>query len=233
MGARSTKRWLPLWVDMGDASCVIVGGGKVAWRKIDILMESGCKIRVVAREAIGEIRKLAEEGKLELSLREPSEEDLQGARLVILATDDEAFNREVSSWAKAKGVLCNVVDSPELCTAIFPAIFRDGRITVAVSTEGASPSLAARLRDEIAEKVARSWALAAEIIGQVRVRLKKEEGNSSKRIENLRALAQDDFLDCCERGDPEEIFRMVLGKTGVKLDLDQLRKTLAEFQKVK
>lgn len=228
-GAKS--HWLPLFFDAGSGTCLVVGGGKVALRKIETLMEYGCDIEVVAKEAISEIQGLAQKGKIQLRLREASLEDLEGKVLVIVATDDNRTNRLLSSWARQRGILCNVVDSPDLCNVIFPAVFRNGRITLAVSTEGASPALAAKLRDSLAREIGPAWAIAAEIIGEIRIRLKEEKREGRGRMELLRGLAQEEFLECCARGNPEEIAKVVFEKTGLEMDLERARTIVAQFQK--
>lgn len=233
MSNGTKSHWLPLFFNAGGGPCLIVGGGEVALRKIETLLEYGCQIEVVTKEAIREIRGLAREGKIRLSLREASIEDLEGKVLVIVATDDHATNRLVSFWAKERGVLCNVVDSPDLCNVIFPAVFRTGRITLAVSTEGASPALAARLRDTLARGLNPAWAIAAEIIGELRIRLKEEKREARERMELLRSLAQGEFLECCVRGDPEEIAEVVFKKTGLKMDVERARSIVEQFQKGK
>ncbi len=225
------SHWLPLFFDAGSGTSIVVGGGKVALRKIETLMEYGCHIKVVAKEAIPEIQCMAREGKIHLSLREASVQDLEGAVLVIVATDDHPTNRLLSSWARERGVLCNVVDSPDLCNVIFPAVFRTGRITLAVSTEGGSPALAAKLRDTLAREMKPAWAIAAEIIREVRIRLKEERTEARERMELLRGLAQEEFLECCGRGDPEEIAKVVFEKTGLKMDVEAARSIVLQFQK--
>jgi siroheme synthase-like protein len=143
------KRYYMACLDLEGRSCLVVGGGAVALEKAKGLLEAGARVTVVAPELAVELRTLP----VELAERPYEEPDLAGRFLVVAATADGELNRRVSAGAEARALLCNVVDTPELCSVILPAVHRQGPIAVAVSTGGASPALAQRLRDEIARIV--------------------------------------------------------------------------------
>src|SRR5262245_24024419 len=129
-------------VDLERRSCLVVGAGPVGLEKARGLLECGAKVTVVAPEAAPEIGRLP----VRWLPRGYESADLDGQFLVVAATSREDVNRRVFADAEKRGLLCNVADVPELCSFILPAVHREGPIAVAVSTGGASPALAQRLR---------------------------------------------------------------------------------------
>ncbi len=147
-------------LDLAGRSCLVVGGGSVAHEKILGLLDCEARVTVVARRVSDDVAALP----VELHERAYESDDLDGRFLVVAATNDEALNRRVHSDAEGRSLLCNVVDVPELCTFILPAVHRVDPIAVAVSTGGASPALAKRIRDDIAAVVGdRHAGLAREL----------------------------------------------------------------------
>ncbi len=135
----------PIMLDLAGVPVLVVGGGTVAQRKIECLLKAGADVTVVARSAVESICSMP----VRVHLRRYEPADLDHVRLVITATDDPAVNAAVSAEAAARGIWVNSADDPANCTFTLPAIARDGQITVAVSTGGASPALASHLRGEI------------------------------------------------------------------------------------
>jgi siroheme synthase-like protein len=142
-------RYYMACIDLAGRSVLVVGGGRVALEKVGGLLRSGARVTVVAPQILPELTAL----DVTLVRRGYRSEDLDGHFLVIAATSTTSVNRRVFRDAEARRQLCNVVDVPELCSFILPAVHRQGPIAVAVSTGGASPALAQRLRDEIAAVV--------------------------------------------------------------------------------
>ncbi len=136
----------------------------MAARKVAALLEAGAKVQVVAPEAVEEIQQAAREGLLELELRPYRTGDLKGAWLVIAATDDPAIQEAVFSEAESLGIPCNVVDKPEYCSFIVPSVVKRGDLTLAISTAGASPALARRLREELEEMFGPEWGRFLELM---------------------------------------------------------------------
>ena len=151
-------------LDLTGRSVLVVGGGRVALEKVDGLLVSGARVTVVAPQIVPELATR----DVELIRREYRTEDLDGRFLVVAATSTSSVNRRVFREAEAHLLLCNVVDVPELCSFILPAVHRQGPIAVAVSTGGASPALAQRLRDEIAAVVRPEHAVLADQLRELR-----------------------------------------------------------------
>ena len=155
-------------LDLTGKRCVVVGAGPVGHEKIGGLLNCGADVLVVAPEAIEEVQGLADAGLVELRSRAYRASDLEGAFLVIAATSRSELNRLVHKDAEARNMLVNVADVPELCNFILPAIHRRGPLTIAISTAGASPALAQRMRREAAAGFDDAYAELALILQAVR-----------------------------------------------------------------
>ncbi len=154
---------------LGGRRCVVVGGGEVALEKVDGLLACDAAVTVVAPRLVPELAGLAEEGSIAWTPRPyDGEADLAGALLVVAATDDTETNIRVFEDADRRAMLVNVVDVPPLCTFILPAVVRTGPIAIAVSTAGASPALAKRLKRQIAAEVGEPYARLAMLLHEVR-----------------------------------------------------------------
>lgn len=140
--------YYPIFADLHGRRCVVIGGGVIAQRKVTTLIGYGAAITVVSPEVTKRLSAYAKSGKIRRIARRFQPADLRGAWLVYAATDDQAINRLVFRTASAQRIFTNVVDQKPLCSFIAPAIARRGPVTVAVSTGGASPSLAKQIRDE-------------------------------------------------------------------------------------
>ena len=138
--------YLPLHIDLRGQDCLVVGGGTLALRKIELLLRAGAAVSVVAKGCGEEVRGLAQDGSVQLTERAYQSTDSKGRRLVIAATDDAAVNAQVHADCEARAIWVNTVDAPQLCSAIFPAIVDRGSVQVSVSTGGRSPTLARIVR---------------------------------------------------------------------------------------
>jgi siroheme synthase-like protein len=166
-------------LDLTGRRCLVVGGGTVGLEKTRGLLAAGAEVDVIAPEVVDELRDLP----VRWIRARYASSDLTGYWLLIAATPERDVNRRVFDDAEASGVFCNVADDPELCSFILPAIHRQGPIAVAVSTGGASPALAQRLRSEIAELVTPRHAELAEELRELRPWAKENLGTYADRKE--------------------------------------------------
>jgi precorrin-2 dehydrogenase / sirohydrochlorin ferrochelatase len=149
--------------------CVVVGGGDVGLEKVEGLLACDADVTLIAPEAHPELTQLALEGSIRWEQRGyAGSADLDGALIAIAATDDTDLNIRVFEDAEARAMLVNVVDVPPLCNFILPAIVRTGPLAVAISTAGASPALAKRMKREIAESFGEPYALLAILLNDAR-----------------------------------------------------------------
>ena len=148
--------------------CVVVGGGPVGLEKVEGLLACDAAVTLVSPEAVPELERYAREGSIAWERREYRPEDLDDAFLVIAATSITDLNVRVFEDAEARTMLVNVVDVPDLCNFILPAIVRQGPLAIAISTAGGSPALAKRMKREIAEAFGEPYARLAVILNDAR-----------------------------------------------------------------
>lgn len=166
-------RYYPVFLSLQDRPCVVVGGGRVAEQKVRPLLESQAPVTVVSPEVTPGLRELAQQGAIEWSERAYQEGDLAGAFIAFAATGDAAVNRQVAAEAQAQRVPANVADAPSLGQFIVPSIVRRGEVIVAISTGGASPALARKLKEELATAAEMAWADLAPLLAQARAELRQ------------------------------------------------------------
>ena len=155
-------------LDLTGKRCLVVGAGPVGLEKVGGLLNSGADVVVVAPETTDEIQGLADAHLIELRARPYRASDLDGCFLVIAATSNTELNRLVHAEADARNMLVNVADVPELCNFILPAIFRQGPLAIAISTAGASPALAQRIKHEAADNFDDAYARLAVALQELR-----------------------------------------------------------------
>ncbi len=179
-----TKNFYMACLDVAGRRCLVVGGGLVGLEKASGLLDCGALVTVVSPEINEELAA----HPVHWIKRRYRTRDLRGAFLVIAATDDPAVNQRVHRDAERRGMLCNVADVPELCNFILPAIHREGPIAIAVSTGGASPALAKRLRSQIAALVKPEHAVLAEQLRALRPEVKERFPTYEERRDHFEDL---------------------------------------------
>jgi siroheme synthase-like protein len=149
--------------------CLVVGGGEVGLEKVEALLACDGRVTLMAPHAVPELEALAREGSIDWERREyAGPEDLEGVFIAIAATDDTDANIRVYEDAERRAMLVNIVDVPPLCNFILPAIVRTGPLAIAISTAGASPALAKRIKREVSESFGEPYARLAELLNEVR-----------------------------------------------------------------
>ena len=166
--------YYPVFLDLQGKQCVVIGGGVAAEGKVAKLKDAGAKVTVVSPQATESIRAAAQVGELEWCARNYHPGDLAGAFLGIAATNVRSVNQQIFQEAQDLGVLLNVVDQPSQCTFIAPSIINRGPVTLAISTGGASPALARKLRQSLSTSPTLEWADLGGIMSQARSRIKSQ-----------------------------------------------------------
>jgi len=181
----------PIFLNVSDRNCVVIGGGKVALRKINDLIEAGALITVIAVEPLPEIENLSGSGEVKLLKRRFKPGDLDDAFLVFAATNDKTLNVKISEAAKQRGILVNVVDNPELCNFFSGAVVKRGPLRLAVSTSGRCPSIAAGIRKELEELYTESYGDFVQSAGELRDKiLSVQDITDEKKQQALKWLSQ-------------------------------------------
>lgn len=193
----------PMFLKLEGKQCLVVGAGKVGEPKIGGLLDTGARIRVVSLDAGPAVREWARAGRIELELRSFSAGDLDGAFLAVVATNSRTLNERVYREAQRRGVLCNVVDVPDLCDFFYPAIVRRGDLQIAVSTAGQSPSLAQKLRQQLEKQFGPGYASWVSELGETRKLILASDLDKERKLDLLHSLASREAVEAALAKMPE------------------------------
>jgi precorrin-2 dehydrogenase/sirohydrochlorin ferrochelatase len=206
LGVLGAMRYLPILVDLAGRPCLVVGGGAVAARKVEQLLGAGASVTVVATRIGARMTELAAvEPRLRVEERRYRADDLQGVALAFAATDDPALQESIAAQARATGVWLNAVDEPERCSFVMPAILDRDPLLVAVSTSGASPALARRIRDDLDEALGPEYAAAVDTLAKLRRRY----APGRRRQEALMRLVDGGLLEALRGGDERRVDELI------------------------
>ena len=172
---------LPIFFNIKNRHCVVIGGGDVAMRKVSMLLKASAAITLYSPKICHELQYLADEQKIKFVQTNFEENQLLGACMVIAATDDEAVNMAVSIAAKAQNIPVNVVDAPDLCTFTMGSIIDRSPVVIAISSEGNAPVLARYIRAKIETMLPATYGRIADIAGEFREQVKAKFGTTQAR----------------------------------------------------
>ncbi len=178
-------QFLPIFMNIRNQTCLVVGGGQVAARKVYLIDRAGGKTKVVSPSLCDELARWAQTGSLEHLEREFSADDINGAKLVVAATNDAELNRTVSELAKAQGIPVNVVDNPDLCSYIMPSVIDRSPVQIAISTGGASPVLARLLRAKLETFIPAAYGRLATFLERFRSKVKARFAGNTDEIRHF------------------------------------------------
>ena len=170
---KSVLSYYPLFIDLRKKKCVVVGGGQVALRKVLSLLECGAEVTVISPDFTPEFKRFRRKKTLHLVKDHFAPEEIGGATLVIAATDSRKTNQTVAEEARRQGAFVNVVDEPGESDFILPSFFRRGDLTLAVSTGGASPAFARKIKTWLEKSMGEDYAELLSLVKEVRSELKR------------------------------------------------------------
>lgn len=179
--------YFPMFVDMTERECLIVGGGNVAYRKVMVMLDFGAKVTVVAEDICEELRKLIagdranKENRITIIKRKFEQKDCDGMEMVIAATDDNALNHEIAEYCKAKGIMVNAVDQKADCSFIFPSYIKEKNLVAAFSSGGNSPVLTQYLKGKEQEILTPFLGELNEYMGKIREKVIAEYHTEAER----------------------------------------------------
>ncbi len=204
---------------------MVVGGGQVGTRKVGTLLQCGAEVTVISHEATPELAEMAEQGLIDLQLRDYSTSDLNKMFLVIGATDDQALNRKVHQDAEAAQRLCNIADQPDLCNFVLPSIINQGNLSIAISTAGKSPAFAKFLRRKLQGQFGPEYGVMLDLMGAVRSRLLAEEHAPEQHKPLFNQLINGGLLEMIKTEDRQGINALLATVLGPDFTYETLMET--------
>jgi precorrin-2 dehydrogenase / sirohydrochlorin ferrochelatase len=201
--------YYPIYLNIRNKRCLVVGGGNVALRKIDGLLKAGAKVDVVAPDCDKIIIDYAEKGIINIFLREFIDSDIDGANLVIGATDYSEVNNRIYELASQNNIPVNIVDCPDLCTFIVPSIIDKGKLLISISTQGTSPAFARKIREELEMQFGDEYNIFLKIMEEIRLLLPHGIRNQKERQAFYEALTDSELLTLCKNKDSAKITELI------------------------
>jgi precorrin-2 dehydrogenase / sirohydrochlorin ferrochelatase len=192
--------YYPAFLDITGKRCLVVGGGKVAERKVVMLLQFNARVTVVGPVMTRALLKLGDEGEIEYFQRTYTAKDLDNTALVFACTDNSVINNKVKKETARRNIPVNVADNPDLCDFIVPSIIRKGDLTIAVSTSGELPLLSKKLRQKIEEVVTDDYLEYLHIMGEFRKHLMKTVKEARKRGLIMKNIAKMDIQEVITAG---------------------------------
>lgn len=208
-------RYYPVFLDIKDRPCLVIGGGTVAERKVSGLLAAGANVTVMSPKATRALTELAREGRVTLQKKAYAPGCLKGFALCFAATGSAIVNEAVWHEAKELGIPVNVVDDPAHCSFIVPSVVDRGALTIAISTSGKSPALARSIREKLESSFGEEYAPLVEVLGAVRKKLLKTGLSRDKKESIIRDLVTSPLPGLIRSGDLRGInsaLRAALGK---------------------
>lgn len=202
-------KFYPVFLDVRDRPCVVVGGGRVAERKALSLFDAGASVTVVSPQLTPGLHELTAKGKIAQRQKSFDDSDLDGAFLAVAATDSQEINTSVARSCRERGILVNVAAPPEESTFIVPSVVERGDLLIAVSTSGVSPALAAAIRQELEKTFGPEYGLFLERLTVLRGRLLREIADEEVRRKIFRAVVDSDVLYLIRAGELHEADRRI------------------------
>ncbi len=180
--AGDSMSYFPMFIDLKDMNCLIVGGGKVALRKVRVLCDFGAVIKVIGKEICEEIKEISRTNKNVTYKKKPfSEQDLEGIHLVVAATSQKELNHTISTICRQKNIYINVVDQIEDCSFIFPSYIKENDVVGAFSTGGKSPVITQYLKESVKSVLTPFIGELADFLGSIRTSVKENTQTEEER----------------------------------------------------
>ena len=201
MGAEGPAPHYPMFLNLAGRTVVVVGEGLLAERKAAALLRYGADVVVISAEGSAHLRQMEADGLLTLEPREYAKGDLEGVALVVCAGASETVSRQVARDANMRGCPFNAAGHPELCNYLIPTSLRRGPLQIAISTNGAAPSVAKRLRDEMKATYGEEWGTYVALLGGVRALATDRIDDADERARVLEEVAAADLLSRISAGE--------------------------------
>lgn len=214
-------RYYPVYLDVQDRTCLVVGGGAVGTRKTQTLVRAGARVKVVSPDATNELKTLAADHQIRLHCRPYTADDLKGVFLAFGATDDRDLNRRISEDARRRGILCNIADQPDQGQFVLPSVVERGDLLLSISTSGKSPALARRIRRRLENEFGEEYAVMIDLLGALRGRLLAQGHDPRGHKAKFETLLDSELLEWIRNGDTDRIDCFLRRHFGETLDWNE------------
>jgi precorrin-2 dehydrogenase/sirohydrochlorin ferrochelatase len=212
-------KYYPVHLDMTNKRCVVVGGGDIAERKVERLLECGAQVTVVSKSLTPVLKARKKTGQMDHIDIDYEDQALDGAFMVIGATDRNDVNERISKEAMARGLLVNIVDDPDRCNFILPSLVQQGDLSIAISTGGKSPALAKKLRKELEKQYGPEYQTLLVIMGVLRKRILARDQRVADNKAVFEDLVHSDILQAIREKDRGRVNTIIRDLTGISMDV--------------
>ncbi len=214
-------KYYPIYLDITNKRCVVVGGGDVAGRKAERLLDFGARVTVIGKRLTPLLETMKKEGRIEHIAADYDQSFLNDAFLVIGATDRDDVNATISRDGRKRGIIVNIVDDPEKCDFILPSLFQQGDLAIAISTGGKSPALAKKLREDMEKLYGPEYRELLEALGNLREKLMAKERSSDENKRMFEAVVHSDILQHIKARNWKQVKKIVYDITGVEIEVNK------------
>ena len=215
-------RYYPVYLDIKDRDCLVIGGGSVGTRKVLTLLSCGANVTVVSTAATEKLHQLSNNGVIKLKERPFQTTDLDDRFLVIGATDNQELNFNIHAEAESRGLLCNIADRPKVCNFILPSIVNRGDLIIAISTSGKSPAFAKKLRKHLEKEFGDEYAELLKLMGAIRKKLLSQDHEPEAHKHIFEQLIERNLVQMLKEGDTESINSLLLEVLGEGYEFESL-----------
>jgi precorrin-2 dehydrogenase/sirohydrochlorin ferrochelatase len=212
-------KYYPIYLDITDKRCIVVGGGDVAERKVERLLESGAHVVVFSKTLTDTLETMKRAGRIDHINADYETAFIDDAFLVIGATDSDDVNKNISRDAKQKGILVNIVDDPDKCDFILPSLLTRGDLLIAISTGGKSPALAKKLRQELEKLYGPEFQILLTVMGNLREKLLLKGYSSDENKHLFESVVYSDILQHIKDKNWDTVKKIVYDIVGVEIEV--------------
>jgi precorrin-2 dehydrogenase len=212
-------KYYPVCLDITNRSCIVVGGGDVAERKVERLLDFGARVSVIGKKLTPRLQTMKREGRITHIDADYDRAYIDDAFLVIGATDKDDINAEISRDGREKGILVNIVDDPDKCDFILPSLLQQGDLLIAVSTGGKSPALAKKMREDLEKQYGPEYQTLLKLMGILREKLlmKGHPSDDNKRL--FEAVVHSDILQNIKDKNWKQVKKIIYDITCVDIEI--------------
>ena len=213
----------PLMMNLQNKRVIVIGGGRVAFRKTKGLLDSGAVVVVISPKLIPEMDRLRNQEKIEWKEAHFDEsilDDYRDAILIFGTTDDRQVNLQIYNAAYSRRLPCNIADVPDLCTFIVPAVISQGDLMIAVSTGGASPALARKIREELEKQYGPEYGKMTKLMGDLRKRVLNSSCDSDENRKLFSEIVDSELLDAIRQSDFYHVMEILKKILPMEIDVE-------------